>query len=68
MSLRKAADPREQNWSIMEPALDDKNFQSIKFFRPRRGTGEAQDDIPLEGIDDMLPERQESTSLHACEA
>ena len=65
LSLRKAADHQERNWSIAEPTAADRNLQSMKFFRPPNGTGETQDDIPVER-DDVPLGRLKATSLDVC--
>ena len=62
LSLRKAADLQQRNWSIAEPTAADMNLQSMKFFRPRNGTGERQGDIPVER-DDVPLGRLEAASF-----
>lgn len=48
LSLRKAADPELNDWSLGQPPTTSSNLQSISFFRPRRGTTRGGDDVLLD--------------------
>lgn len=48
LSLRKAADPERNDWSLGEPSSNLSQLQSIKFFSPRWGTTGRGDDITLD--------------------
>lgn len=48
LSLRKAADPRKQVWSLAEQTEDGGNVQNMSFVRPRSSPEARQDDMPLD--------------------
>jgi hypothetical protein len=44
LSLRKAADPRQREWSVAEPTAYDRDIQSMRFLRPGGGTRDGRRD------------------------
>ena len=47
LSLRKAADLRRGDWSILEPPSYGSGTAGMKFLRPQKVTNERKDDIML---------------------
>ena len=48
LSLRKAADSRQQDWSLLMPPTESDIPRGVMISRSQRGTNEREDGIPLE--------------------